>query len=204
MRRATWRLATMLANANLRFGFLFEGEIRNWLSNQTIQTLPVHFPRGGGGGGEGVLTPNFGRYVPRQSEQLARAPERAPGRVWKCGAPERAWSVFSVKMRISGTAANTALPWEAMNGLKLEKFWKWWSPERQNPPKSVKWWCSGTDFFGNLWKWYAPEFRAELVYTQLLPTYENLCIICLLTWLSHQVCCPPTSTPATYRAHTCK
>ena len=44
-----------------------------------------------------------------------------------------------------------------MNGLKLKKFWKWWSPERQNPPKNVKWWCSRTDLFGNLWKWYAPE-----------------------------------------------
>ena len=30
--------------------------------------------------GGGVLTPNFGRYVPRQSEKMARAPERAPGR----------------------------------------------------------------------------------------------------------------------------
>ena len=36
------------------------------------------YPARGGGGG--VLTPNFGRYVPRQSEKWARAPERAPGR----------------------------------------------------------------------------------------------------------------------------
>ena len=51
-----------------------------------------------------------------------------------------------------------------MNGLKLKKYWKWWSPERQNPPKNVKWqWCSGTHILDNLWKWYAPErkFRAE-------------------------------------------
>ena len=96
-----------------------------------------------------ILTPNFGRYVPRQSEKLARAPERAPGRAWKCGAPERAWSVLSLKMRGSGTSLirferenanlrnlrNGDSPWEAMNGLKLKKFWKWWSPERQNPPK---------------------------------------------------------------------
>ena len=26
------------------------------------------------------------------------------------------------------------------SGLKLKKFWKLWSPERQNPPKNVKWW----------------------------------------------------------------
>ena len=32
-----------------------------------------------GGGGGGVLTPNFGRYVLRQSEKWARALERAPG-----------------------------------------------------------------------------------------------------------------------------
>ena len=106
--------------------------------------------------------------------------ELEPFWAWKWGAPERAWAVLSVKMRGSGTAANPAAlpnawkcesperplsrgaaeraelrPWEAMNGLKLKKFWKWWSPERQNPPKNVKWWCSGTDFFGNLWKWYA-------------------------------------------------
>ena len=103
--------------------------------------------------------------------------ELEPFWAWKCGAPERAWAVLSLKMRGSGTslirferendslrncqdasgwhgvlgpAANPAFglsrPWEAMNGLKLKKFWKWWSPERQNPPKNVKWWCSGTDF----------------------------------------------------------
>ena len=148
-------------------------------------------------GGPGVLTPNFGRHVPRQSENLARPPERAPCRAWKCGAPERAWAV-----RCSGTSLsrfereNAVLwneldpfwawkcesperawsvlrawkcvsperpPWEAMNGLKLKKSWKWWSPERQNPPKNVKWWCSGTDFFGgNLWKIICSgKFRAE-------------------------------------------
>ena len=42
-------------------------------------------------------------YVPRQSEKWARAPERAPGQAWKCGAPERAWAVLSWKMRGSAT-----------------------------------------------------------------------------------------------------
>ena len=32
--------------------------------------------------------------------------ELEPFWAWKCGAPERAWSVLSVNMRISGTAAN--------------------------------------------------------------------------------------------------
>ena len=149
----------------------------------------------------GVFTPNFGRYVLRQSDKLARAPERAPVErenvglrnelepswAWKCGAPEWAWALLSVKMRISGMSlihferenANlrngrefAALPnalrsglsrlWEAMNGLKLQKFWKWWSPEQQNPPKILIVMLRN-GFFGNLWKLYAPEqkFRAE-------------------------------------------
>ena len=88
--------------------------------------------------------------------------ELEPFWAWKCGAPERAWFVLSVKMRISGTAANprscrTLRPREAMNGLKLKKFWKWWSPERQNPPKKCKMVMLRNGFFGNLWKWYAPE-----------------------------------------------
>ena len=69
----------------------------------------------------------------------------------------------SGRLLTRGAARRGSRPWEAMNGLKLKKFFKWWSPERQNPPKNVKWWCSGSDFFGNLWKWYAPKrkFRAE-------------------------------------------
>ena len=54
---------------------------------------------GGVPGGGGGTHPKFGRYVPRQSEKWARAPERAPGRAWNCGAPERAWAVLSLKMR---------------------------------------------------------------------------------------------------------
>ena len=34
--------------------------------------------RSGGGGGGGGITPNCGRYVPWQSEKMARAPERVP------------------------------------------------------------------------------------------------------------------------------
>ena len=95
---------------------------------------------------------------------------------WICGAPERARAVLSVKMRISRTAANPqrcrtlcvrAEP--AVGGderaLKLKKFWKWWSPERQNPPKKnrSKMVMLRNGIFGNLWKLYALErkFRAE-------------------------------------------
>ena len=75
----------------------------------------------------GVLTPNFGRYVPRQSEKLARA----PGRAWKWGAPERAWAVLSLKMGGSGTSLSR---FELENGglrNELDPFlaWIWDSPE---------------------------------------------------------------------------
>ena len=86
--------------------------------------------------------------------------ELDPFWAWKCESPERPLTRGAAERFAFGLRR----PWEAMNGLKFKKFWKWWSPERQNPPKIVKWWCSGTDsFWGNLWKWYAPErkFKAE-------------------------------------------
>ena len=118
-----------------------------------------------GGGGGGVLTPNFGRYVPRQSEkgqgfELENARlrnELEPFWAWKCRAPERAWSVLSLKMRISGTAANPrrcrtlcvraepAVGGDERVEIK-ENFENGGLRRRQNPPKNVKWWCSGTDF----------------------------------------------------------
>ena len=85
--------------------------------------------------------------------------ELDPFWAWKFESPERPLTRGAAEHFAFGLSR----PSEAMNGLKLKKVWKWWSPERQNPPKNVKWWCSGTDFFSNLWKWYAPErkFRAE-------------------------------------------
>ena len=88
-----------------------------WLRLQIKSSRKSHIRQflqnwvGHGPGGGGVLTPNFGRYVPQQSEKWARAPERAPGRAWKCGAPERAWAVLSLKMC----------------GLwnELDPFWAW-------------------------------------------------------------------------------
>ena len=77
-------------------------------------------------GGGGVLTPNFGRYVPRQSEKLARAPERAPRRAWKCGAPERALrAVLSLKMRGSGTSLSRFERENAGHRNELDPFWAW-------------------------------------------------------------------------------
>ena len=133
--------------------------VRGSRTRASCLAVPPPPPRGR------VLTPNFGRYVPRQSEKLARVLERAwkcgapesrnelenvelrnelePFWAWKCGAPERAWSILSVKMRISGTAANPrrcrtlcvraepAVGDDERVELKLKKFWKWWSPERQ-------------------------------------------------------------------------
>ena len=143
-----------------------------------------------GGGGEGVLTPNFGRYMCRgkvknwqglrnelpveremwgsgtslsrfERENAGLRNELDPFWAWKCESPERPLTRGAAERFAFGLRR----PWEPMNGLKLKKFWKLWSPEPQNPPKNVKWWCSWTDFF--LWviceKWYAPErkFRAE-------------------------------------------
>ena len=163
--------------------------------------------RARGGGGGGVLTPNFGRYVPRQSDKWARAPgpgsgtssrssvknaglrnELEPFWAWKMRGSGTNWSVLSVKMRLSGTASQDASgwrsgrlltrgaaerfafglsrPWEAMNGLKLKKFWKWCPMMVSGTAKSAKK-CKmvmlRNGFYGNLWKWYAPErkFRAE-------------------------------------------
>ena len=123
---------------------------------------------GGGGGGKVILTPNFGRYVPRQSEKWARAPDQAPRSsvkmrgsglslsrfelenaglrneldpfwAWKCESPELPGRVW-----LALWPANPRRCWML---YRLKKFWKWWSPEWQNPPKNVEWWCSGTDFF---------------------------------------------------------
>ena len=104
--------------------------------------------------------------LPVERENVGLRNELEPFWAWKCGAPGRAWAVLSVKMRGSGTslreldpfwawtcesperpltrgaakrfAFGLSRPWEAMNGLKLKKFWKKWSPERQNPPEKCK------------------------------------------------------------------
>ena len=43
-------------------------------SSSTAEAANNPVPVGRGG----VFTPNFGRYMPQQSEKVARAPERAP------------------------------------------------------------------------------------------------------------------------------
>ena len=96
--------------------------------------------------------------------------ELEPFWAWKCGAPERP------PTRGAAERAEPR-PWEAMNGLKLKKIWKLWSPERQNPPKNVKWWCSGTDFLvicendmlrnGNSWLKMGVSFAAHTQYAYI-------------------------------------
>ena len=75
-------------------------------------------PRGGGGGGYspqilvGMCRGKVKNWQGLRNELLVEHEnvglrnELEPFWAWKCGAPERAWSVLSVKMRISGTAAN--------------------------------------------------------------------------------------------------
>ena len=86
------------------------------------RNLPIHAIIRGGGG---VLTPNLvgmGRgkvkngqglrnELPVERENVGLRNEREPFWAWKCGAPEREWAVLSVKMRISGTAANPRRCW---------------------------------------------------------------------------------------------
>ena len=88
-----------------KFGFFVAHTKKEKFWCKTKSDMSTQQP-GGGGGVVGVLTPNFGRYiyVPQQSEKMARAPERAPGRVWKCGSPEQARAVLSLKMGGSGTS----------------------------------------------------------------------------------------------------
>ena len=72
-----------------------------------------------------------------------------------CGAPERAWYVLSLKMRISGTAANPRRCRTLAFGLS--RPWRRWTVEIKEilkimvsgtakSAKKCKWWCSGTDF----------------------------------------------------------
>ena len=91
----------------------------------------------------GVLTPNFGRYVPQQSEKWG-APDRA--RAWKCRALEWAWGARAWKCRspelTAGClwlalwpAANPGAPQqsekcEALEQAERARAWKYWAPER--------------------------------------------------------------------------
>ena len=111
--------------------------------------------------------------LPVERENVGLRNELESFWAWKCGAPERAWAVLSVKMRISGTpltrgvaerfAFGLSRPWEAMNGLKLKKFLKMKVSGTAKFAKKCKMVMLRNGFFGNLWKWYAPErkFRAE-------------------------------------------
>ena len=93
--------------------------------------------------------------------------ELEPFWAWKCGAPERAWSVLSVKMRISGTAANPrrcrtlcvrSAP--AVGGderVEIKEILKMMVSGTAKSAKKCKMVMLRNGFFGNLWKWYAPE-----------------------------------------------
>ena len=92
----------------------------------------------------------------------ARAPERARGRAWKCGA----WAVLSVKMGVSGTALRSPRAEPAVGGderVEIKEILRMMVSETAKSAKKCKMVMLWNGFFGNLWKWYAPErkFRAE-------------------------------------------
>ena len=149
----------------------------------------VHHPGGGGGGGYspqilvGMCRGKVKNGPGLRNELLVKR-ENAGLRielepffsVKNAGLRNGLDAVLSVKMRVSGTARTRlaaaaerfafglSWPWEAMNGLKLRKCWKLWSPERQNPQQQkVKWWCSGADILVICENDNAPErkFRAK-------------------------------------------
>ena len=68
-------------------------------------------PRGGGGGG---YSPQIlvGICRGKVKQKWAKAPERAPGRAWKWGSPERDWAVLSLKMRGFGTSLSRFEAWK--------------------------------------------------------------------------------------------
>ena len=162
-----------------------QGWCRISIGAQTV----IWITRGGGGGGRGyspqILVgmcrgkvkngPGLRNELTVERENAGLRNELEPFWAWKCGAPERAWAVLSVKNA----------------GLRnvLDPFWAWKceSPElrpgrvllalwRSNPLPLQNMMVSGTAksakkknsdaperIFCNLWKWYAPErnFRAE-------------------------------------------
>ena len=132
----------------------------------------LHKPGGGGGG---THHKKFVRYVPRQSEKWVRAPEWAPGRAWKCWAPERS-SLSRFELENEGLwneldpfwawkCESPELPgrlWPAANPRRYRKLCVRAEPavggdERveikeilkfmvSGTAKNVEWWCSGTYF----------------------------------------------------------
>ena len=167
-----------------------------------LHDMQLLSPGGGGGGYSPQILVGMCRgkvnnwqglrnELPVERENGGLLNELEPFWTWNGGAPERAWSVFSMKMGhsgiartrlanprrwkwdspelpgcvwlIRGAAFGLSRPWEAINGLKLKTLWKLCSPQRQKPPKKCKMVMLRNGFFGNLWKLYAPErkFRAE-------------------------------------------
>ena len=133
-----------------------------------------------GGGGGGYSPPKFGRYVPRQSEKSARAPERAPRssvKMWGSG-----MSLSRFERETAGLRTELE-PFERENaGLRNCQDASGWHSGRpltrsaaerlaavgggerveikeilkmmvSGTAKNVKWWCSGPDSLVILWKW---------------------------------------------------
>ena len=84
--------------------------------------------------------------------------ELEPFWAWKCESPELPGRVWLALWPAANPRCCRPLCVRAESavetGLKLKKFWKWWSPERQKSAKKCKMVMLRNGSFGNLWKWY--------------------------------------------------
>ena len=75
--------------------------------------------------------------LPRSAREWGTPPSRTHPPGVSTQFTRQAW-IFSLARTLRG---------RRWTGWNSRKCWKLWSPERQNPPKNFKWWCSGMDFF---------------------------------------------------------
>ena len=71
--------------------------------------------------------------LPVERENGGLRNELEPFWAWKWDSPELPGRVWLTR----GAAFGLSQLCEAMNGLKLNKFWKWWSPERKEMCKQI-------------------------------------------------------------------
>ena len=71
--------------------------------------------------------------LPIERKYVGLRNELEPFWAWKCGAPERAWAVLSVKMRGSGTSLSRFERENAGLRNELDPFWAWKCESKERP-----------------------------------------------------------------------